>query len=114
MSRVWCPHPTRDDLTSALQYGALTPVTDGYVFGDQIDDERLPAGVVAALDSAAERFDFADDYLLINGDQLQLAVLVAMLTARRKEILHHDIFVPPIRLLRWDRQAQGYFVVQLP
>ena len=115
MSRVWSVHPTKDDLTAALAYGELVTVTKGYLFGDEVDDEQLPAGLIAILDAAAERFDFAEDFLLINGDQLQFATFVTMLARRRWEALHQsDTFIPPIRMLRWDRQALGYFVVKLP
>ena len=36
------------NVTAALAYGELVTVTKGYLFGDEVEDEQLPAGLIAA------------------------------------------------------------------
>lgn len=99
---VWVVHPVKDDLSAALQYGEIKYITEGYVHGDELEQEdKIPKPVAMKLFNAARDFDSFKDYFLIVGDHLQIVQFTANLVAYRGAF----------RVLRYDRQAQGYFPV---
>lgn len=104
---VFAVHPDRNghDLSPVLQYGDIRYVNSRYVYGDEIENCRLPYAFDDALDAAACDFDPDQDFLLIMGDTVQLVAFVFKLTVA------HD--GRHIRALRWDKKAAGYLVVRL-
>jgi hypothetical protein len=100
---VYAVNMTHDDTSPALQYGDIRFINVRYVYGDEIDNERLPAANMEALAQAADDFNPMRDYLLLVGDWLQLAQFIKMLGARH----------PGIHVLRWDKKAEGYLSVWL-
>jgi hypothetical protein len=95
--------PPDMDITPAKQYGDIRYISMHYVYGDEIDNRRLPALNLDALQLAADNFDPEHDFVLLIGDWLQLAAFLKLLGAR-----HHSICV-----LRWDKKAEGYLPVWL-
>lgn len=91
------------DLSGAKQYGDLRYANVRFVYADEIDDEALPVAAERNLLQKVDSFDPETDYFLIAGDDLQLVAMAAMLGARH----------PWFRVLRWDRQAKGYYVVKI-
>lgn len=92
------------DLSGAREYGELRYANVRYIYADEIqDDGSMPPAAELNLFQKAESFNPDTDYLLIAGDDLQLVALAAMLGARFKQF----------RVLRWDRQAKGYYVVTI-
>lgn len=100
---VFLVHPVRDDVRDALRFGQLDIINAGYVYGDQIDDGKLPGPVMQNIRAAARRFDADDDYLLIAGDHVQLVAMSAELAAYRGTF----------QVLRWERQANAYMPVRI-
>lgn len=99
-----CPLSTPDtDLSPTEQFGNLETINTRFVYGDEIVDEKLPQGFVYNLEHAANRFKPREDYVLIGGDHVQFAFLVAVLAAQHGEV----------RILRWDRMARGYVPITL-
>lgn len=101
---VWVVHPVKDDLSAAHQYGEIRYITDGYVHADELDGDRLPASVMEKISTALWAFDSNTDYFLIAGDHLQLVQVAAALA---------DYTYGSFRVLRYDRQANGYFPVTI-
>lgn len=103
VAQLLVAHEVRDDISPAAQYGRVRYVNGRYVHADECDEAtgEIPLGFLARMEEAVVSFDPATDYLVIVGDHLQVAILAAMLGAR------YDRF----RLLRYDRQARGYFPV---
>lgn len=115
MGRCWVVHPVKEDLSALSAWGTTIFINSGYTYADDLEDESLPHGVIAGLDDAAQRFDFADDFLVINGDHVQQMALLAMLVTRRNlESFDEYSRVPSIRVLRYDRKADGYVAVKMP
>jgi len=100
---VFAVNMTHDDTTPALQYGDIRYINVRYVYGDEISNERLPPANMEALAQAADEFNPMRDYVLLIGDWLQLAQFLLMLGAR----------YPGVRVLRWDKKAEGYLSVWL-
>lgn len=103
---VFITCPSRNWLVSSLdelerQYGPLRAISDRYVYGDEIEDGRLPDSFQYAIDDAAARFDPSVDFVLIGGDYVQLMALIVALTNR------HGKFCA----LRWDKKAEGFLPV---
>lgn len=100
---VWVVHPVKDDLSAALCYGDIRYVNSRYVTADELTaDGQIPNGLRSSLFRAARDFG-DDDYLLLVGDHLQLVQFASMLSAE----------VGEFSVLRYDRQAKGYFAVKI-
>jgi hypothetical protein len=98
---VFAVNMTHDDTTPALQYGDIRFINVRYIYGDEIDNERMPGANTEMLKQAADEFNPAHDYVLLVGDWLQLAHFLKLLGAR-----HTNVHV-----LRWDKKAEGYLPV---
>ena len=104
MAKVFAVNPVKHDLSSAERYGKIVYISRRYVYGDEIDEShRIPDVVRRVMADAVDRFDPKTDYLLLAGDQLQLAAMCAMLGRR----------YGCVRVLRYDKIAAGYFEVLL-
>lgn len=101
--RVYVAHPVpQNDLSPAENFGELTYVTHRYVYGDEVrDDGVIPTSHNTRLVEAVRKFRPDEDYLLIAGDHLQVVLLSAYLARTYKRF----------RVLRYDREAQGYIPV---
>lgn len=110
MNTAWVVHPVREDLSAALRYGTLRYVTDGYCYPDQLighDGDQFPDAIISRMQFSASLFDPDSDYLVMIGDHAQLlmfAVFIAQLNPDSNSI----------RVLRYDRQAQGYISIRFP
>lgn len=100
---VYLVNSVNDDTTPALQFGDIKHIGYRYVYGDEINDERMPMVVEEQIKKFADEFDPERDYLLIAGDHLQLVAFAAALGAKYGKF----------RVLRWDRRAVGYLPVQI-
>ena len=103
---VFVVHPINDksvDISAALQFGEPYYVGARYVYPDELEDDCLPVAVLQRILKATDRFDVESDYLLIAGDHLQLVAMSASLAERWGRF----------RVLRYDRQAKGYIVVNI-
>ena len=105
MSTVWCVHPVGINISAACRWGRIHYVNEQYVYEDELQSTggALPSQVIERLNCAANEFDPAHDYMLIAGDHLQIVQFVLLLAEKRK--------AP--RVLRWDRQSDGYYSAQL-
>lgn len=107
MGTVWVVNHIKDDVSRAAKYGDLKYVNLKYVYPDELEtfngDNWIPTAVRVSLRNTVTEFDPASDYLLIAGDHLQLVLFSAMLGRRRLRF----------RVLRWDRQAEGYVPVTI-
>lgn len=102
---VWVVHPVKEDLSAALQYGDIQYINGRYVNADELQaDGRLPQGFLDNMRRVAEEFKPHKDYLLIAGDHLQLIQMAATLTG---------IWGRGWHVLRYDRQAKGYYPVKM-
>lgn len=97
---VWAMHPMKDDISPALTWGPVVYINSRYVYSDEIVDRQLPPTFSKNLDEAADSFQ-PGDYVLLAGDHLQYAYLLARLEAN------------PIKVLRFERQVAGYIPVEL-
>lgn len=98
---VYIPHPIAALMAGVHQYGRIESINYRYVYPDDIKDQSMPYGFMQHIYRAVKDFDPQQDYLLLAGDVLQVAVLVA-------ELL--DVH-GAIRVLRYDRVGDGYFPV---
>jgi hypothetical protein len=99
---VWLVNSVKDDTSAALKWGEIRWISPRYIYGDELDEDgNIPPDFYVGMQSAANAFNPTDDYLLIAGDHLQLVTMAAMLGTRH----------PKFRVLRYDRQAQGYLPV---
>lgn len=101
MPTVFLVNVVDDDTRAALQYGDFRHINHRYVYGDEINNEKIPTAVEKAMAQHALVFNPAEDYLLIAGDHLQLVAFSAMLGRLYGQF----------RVLRWDKKAQGYLSV---
>lgn len=93
--------PVTDDVSAATEFGTVRRINKRYLYGDEIsEDGRMPEPFLQNLRDAARDFRPAVDYMMIAGDQLQVVALAAMLAQYGE-----------FRVLRWDRNARGYFPV---
>lgn len=101
-SLVWAVHPVREDLTAALHFGVLRYANERYIFGDEVGrGDEMPFWFQNNIRIAVEEFAPSRDYMLLVGDHVQIASFAAMLAR------YHGDF----RVLRYDREAKGYFPV---
>lgn len=89
------------DITAALVYGDLRYVNGRYVYADELVDDQIPEVFMVKIAKAAAEFVPNNDFLLIAGDHLQLIALSSLLAKQHAEY----------RVLRYDREAKGYFPV---
>lgn len=90
-------------MSPAENFGTLETINTRYVYGDEIVAEKLPARFFYNLEAAARKFNTDEDYVLIGGDHVQFAFLMALVASQHGEV----------RVLRWDRMARGYVPVML-
>lgn len=103
---VFITCPSRNWLASSLEalrneYGSIYSITTRYVYGDEIEDGKLPFELQSAIETAARNFDPDHDYVLIGGDYVQLVAFIVALTR------WHTKF----QALRWDKNAEGFLPV---
>lgn len=96
-----CPSDRVDSESAVRDYGPVWYVNSRFVYGDEIDGERLPPEFQGNIERAALWFDPERDYVLIGGDYVQLVALIEALTRVGKKF----------RALRWDKKAEGYLTV---
>ena len=97
-------HPiTEKDLSAALIYGEIEYVNHRYVFADELDGDDVPKAFLSKMLKVVDQFDPDHDYLLIAGDHVQLLYMSALLADRWGAF----------KVLRYDRKAGGYIVVQI-
>lgn len=100
-SKVFLTNPVDLDLNPAKQYGSIRTINRSYVFSDDLwPTDMIPGAIRWNIQAAARDFNPTLDYLLLAGDHLQVADMVAFIQH------YHGIF----RVLRWDRVAKGYVV----
>lgn len=101
---VWAVHTIRDvDTSQASVYGELSYINGRYIYSDEIEKGGLPEKFLSNLERAVDQFEPDHDFVLIAGDHLQLIAFSAMLSARWGRF----------KVLRFDRQAGGYFPVTI-
>lgn len=100
---VFVPTRIKEDLTQVGEYGLVQYVCQYYVHADELDGETLPEDVRVRIEATARVFRPDQDYMLLAGDHLLIAALSVAL------FRYHQWF----RILRWDRQAKGYYVVRI-
>lgn len=106
MSRVYVTHPVKEDLSAAEQYGEVIYVNHRYIHADELEaDGAIPSEFRRKIDEAALAFDVTRDYLLLAGDHVQQVAL--------SSAIRNYNYSSNFRVLRWDRQANGYFVVRV-
>lgn len=103
MATVWVPHRVTLNISAAENFGDLHYVNDRYIYGDEIDGHNPPFGFRRNIERAAVQFDPKHDYLLLVGDDLQKVMLASQLAR----------LYPSFNVLRYDRQAEGYFPVRI-
>jgi hypothetical protein len=103
---VWAVNKSNEhDVSGALQFGDIRYVNHRYVYGDEIDNERMPQDVIKTIWTAACEFRPDRDYILITGDHLQLLQFV--------KAVEYCTDGAEIRVLRYDKKAAGYIPVRL-
>ena len=105
-SVVYVVNPIKFDLSPARAFGTVRFINERYVFPDELTDQaeagnELPLDVATRMQAAANSFHPQCDYVLIGGDHLQLVAFTAMLARAH----------PMFKVLRYDRQAEGYVPV---
>ena len=104
---VYVVNINKDDLGPAQRYGELKFINMRYVYPDELErtplGDGIPAEFVQNMRAHLAQFNPLTDYLLICGDHLQLVAFAAMLGEAFKQF----------RVLRWDRQANGYVPVMI-
>ena len=107
---VWCVHPIKGDLRPAEAYGKIRYVNTRYIYPDDLEEAEYdqktyfpPQAVEKLYVQAAQQFQPNTDYLLIAGDHLQLLMFTGELCAMWSKF----------KVLRYDRQEQGYIAVEL-
>lgn len=104
MSKVFVAHDSKVTLDRdvASAFGEITFVNHRYIFNDDISDTgHPPSGFIDNMRQAVSQFNPEDDYLMIAGDQLQVLMLAVALSRAYGQF----------KVLRWDRQAEGYYPV---
>lgn len=103
MPRVFVTQDTKHNLAHALPYGDIEILEgkDYPLFTDGSD-------VVKRLRAKLKEFNPAQDYLLLVGDPILMALCMAILTEPQDHIT--PAFV---RVLKWDRQAAQYIPVNI-
>lgn len=102
---VYIPHYSNKDgvdVSPALIYGEIIAVNQRYVYPDELDgDGMMPQDFQDKIDLCARAFNPLEDFLLLQGDDVQLVALAAALAVA------HRWF----RALRWDRKELAYIPV---
>lgn len=101
---VFIVHPLdKIDVEKSAQWGQPYYINDRYVTADRLEGEDLPREFHRHLARAARDFRKETDFLLIAGDHLQIVAFSALLSIKCQYF----------RVLRWDRQAEGYYPVRI-
>lgn len=89
------------DFSDAARFGRLVPLINRDVF---VDDqlERLPA-IHTIMRAKLIDFNSLEDYVLLTGDPVAIAVAIFILTT----------LTDRIQLLKWNRETKQYFPVTL-
>lgn len=96
---VWAVHPTGHRTANISEFGTVVYINDRYIYADELNnDGELPISFQRNLVTASHSFRFDRDYVLIDGDHLQLVALSALLGFRLQRF----------RVLRWDRTVNAY------
>ena len=100
---VWTVHPLRPEHSANMSdWGVLHPINQRFIYPDELErDGSLPGAFIHHMESAARRFNPNTDYLVLSGDQLQVAAFSAILSH------HHGWF----NVLRFERREAAYFPV---
>lgn len=104
---VFVVHPVREDLSAALRYGIIRYVNKSFLYPDQLGGpkgDELPPNIITALNDASSLFDVDRDHLMMIGDYVQMVTMAVMIAGKCLSY----------RVLRYDRQAEGYISVKLP
>lgn len=93
--------PYLEKFRKAERYGDLVSLIQRDVFPDDVE-ERVATmkGIMTAI---LERFNPSVDFLLLTGDPVAIALAVMVITCRSTFI----------RCLKWDRENQDYYEVEL-
>ncbi len=95
------------DLSPAARFGTLTLVSKKFLYPSDLDDDgHMNQELMTPIGLAARKFNPAIDYLLPIGDLIQVLQFVALVVSAQPE-------GPEIRVLRWDREQEDYYVVNL-
>lgn len=105
MGKVWIVSNVVDDVSAAARFGLLTQINKRYVYPDELQGQNntLPTSFQYNLTRAANEFNAQEDYLLLAGDHVQMAMMIALLSYR----------CTIIRVLRWDRKVNTYVPITL-
>lgn len=96
------------DLSPAARFGTLTLVSKKFLYPSDVDDDmHMSPEVLTPIAEAAKRFRPGMDYLLPIGDLIQVLQFVALVVSANPE------GPDEIRVLRWDREQEDYYVVNL-
>jgi hypothetical protein len=85
----------------AERFGVLEPLILLDVYPDNVE-ERVPV-ILDILHRKLRNFNPTKDFLLVSGDPIAIAASVMVLTI-------HNTVIP---CLKWDRENQDYYVVEL-
>lgn len=91
----------RRDFTDAVRFGRLIPLVNRDVFVDDTA-QRVPA-IQAIMRKKLASFNPLQDYLLLTGDPVAIAVAVFTIAT----------LTDTIRVLKWDRDLKAYFAVAI-
>lgn len=100
---VWAVNIDKHDTSAAAVWGDIRHINTRYVYGDEIENERMPNDTLDALRRAAWEFDPQRDFVLICGDHLQLVAFVHAIASCRPGVKVH--------FLRYDKKVAGYIPV---
>lgn len=100
---VFVVNINKDDIADAKRWGDIRYVNVRYVYSDEIEDERIPQEFLNNMVRCAREFKQDSDFLLIQGDHLQLIQFATLLTQR----------FGWFRALRWERRELAYLPVRL-
>lgn len=93
----------RVSFEGARKFGELVPLVDKDVFPDTA--ESRPQTMAYIMWSKMKAFDEQEDYLLLAGDPVAIALAVRVLTVVGG--------VKKIRCLKYDRELRDYYLVNI-
>lgn len=107
MGRVFVTEDSRHNLAHALGYGEL-------VILESQDYPLFTDGrpVVKRLEDKLRTFDPKEDYLLLVGDPILMALCFTLISDQQMPT-DADTGVRFVRVLKWDRQANRYVPVNV-
>lgn len=98
---VYTVHVLRDDHAANMaDWGNVVPVNHRFIFPDELAvDGSLPPAFINNMERCARNFRQGVDYVVLSGDQLQLAAFCSILSHR------HGWY----NVLKFERREQAYF-----